>query len=437
MRPLHVAVLDEELPFPLTSGKRIRSFNLLRRLADRHQITILCHRNPDPDEAAAAAAAFRRLRIETVVVDRVVPPKSGPGFYARLAGNLLSSLPYSVATHASPVLSQAVREFAADNPVDLWHCEWAPYAEVLREGLAEGLSAARWVVMAHNVESMIWRRYADAERNPLKRWYVRHQWKKFERFERWAYAAASTTVAVSPDDAEVMRNEFGAVRATVVDNGVDTEYFCPQRDVDRDPARILFLGSLDWRPNQDAARLLLDDIFPRVRERVPAATIALVGRHPPDWLRAKAAAIPGVEVFADVPDVRPFLATCGMLAVPLRIGGGSRLKILEALATATPVISTAIGAEGLKLTPGRDLIVADGAEGMAEAIVAGIRRPDELQETGEAGCRVVTARYDWGPLADRLDVLWRSAVTGANNGHAAPARNRPQLTQASTQMKAD
>ena len=177
MRPLHVAVLDEELPFPLTSGKRIRSFNLLRRLADRHQITILCHRNPDPDEAAAAVAAFRRLRIETVVVDRVVPPKSGPGFYARLAGNLLSSLPYSVATHASPVLSQAVREFAADNPVDLWHCEWAPYAEVLREGLAEGLSAARWVVMAHNVESMIWRRYAEAEANPLKRWYVRHQWK--------------------------------------------------------------------------------------------------------------------------------------------------------------------------------------------------------------------------------------------------------------------
>src|SRR4051812_26764442 len=98
MRPLRVAVLDEELPFPLTSGKRIRTFNLLRRLADRHRITVLCHRTPDPVEAAAADEAFRSLGVETVIVERAVPPKSGPAFYARLAGNLLSALPYSVSS---------------------------------------------------------------------------------------------------------------------------------------------------------------------------------------------------------------------------------------------------------------------------------------------------------------------------------------------------
>ncbi len=410
MRSLRVAVLDEELPFPLTSGKRIRSFNLLRRLADRHQITILCHRNPNREEAAGAEAAFRQLGIETVVVDRVVPPKSGPGFYARLAGNLFSPLPYSVATHASPALSQAVRAFAAENPVDVWHCEWTPYAAVLRDGLADGLPAARWVVMAHNVESMIWQRYSETEGNPLKRWYARRQWRKFERFEQWAYSAASTAVAVSPDDATVMREQFGVAGAKVVDNGVDTAFFRPQRDVERDPARILYLGSLDWRPNLDAVQLLLADIFPRVRAQVPAATLAVVGRHPPDWLRVRSAATPGVELFADVPDVRPFLATCGMLAVPLRIGGGSRLKILEALATATPVISTRVGAEGLKLQPDRELIVADGCDGMVDAIVQGIRRPDELQDTGESGRRAVVAQYDWHPLADRLDAVWQAVA---------------------------
>ena len=103
--------------------------------------------------------------------------------------------------------------------------------------------------------------------------------------------------------------------------------------------------------------LLLDDIFPAVRAREPGATLSLVGRHPPEWLRAKVANTPGVRVFADVPDVRPFLATCGMLVVPLRIGGGSRLKILEALAAGTPVVSTRVGAEGLELAPGRDLLV--------------------------------------------------------------------------------
>ncbi len=408
---MRVAVLDEELPFPLTSGKRIRTFNLLARLADRHRVTVLCHKNPDRDEAAAADAAFRGIGVETVVVERTVPSKSGPGFYARLAGNLLSPLPYSVATHASPALAAAVRDLAAARRVDVWHCEWTPYAQVLRDALGDdGLAAARWVVMAHNVESLIWRRYTEAEQNPVKRWYVRRQWHKFERFERWATAAATTAVAVSPDDARLMRERFGVETPAVVENGVDTAYFRPQRDVDRDPARVLFLGSLDWRPNLDAVNLLLNDIFPRVRAQVPHATLALVGRHPPEWLRTRAAATPGVELSADVPDVRPFLATCGMLAVPLRIGGGSRLKILEALATATPVVSTRVGAEGLELAPGRDLVVTDGPEGMADAIVAGIHRPDELQETAERGREEVLAKYDWGPLADRLDGVWRAAV---------------------------
>ena len=147
-----------------------------------------------------------------------------------------------------------------------------------------------------------------------------------------------------------------------------------------------------------------------MRARVPDATLTLVGRHPPTWLRERVRATAGVELFADVPDVRPFLARCGMLAVPLRIGGGSRLKILEALATATPVVSTAVGAEGLRLTPDRELIVVGSPEAMADAIVQGIRRPDELRETGEEGRRRVAARYDWGPLADRLDGVWQAAA---------------------------
>jgi glycosyltransferase involved in cell wall biosynthesis len=410
MRPLRVAVLDEELPFPLTSGKRIRSFNLLSRLADRHRVTVICHRNPDPDEAAEAAAAFRAAGIQTVMVDRAVPRKSGPGFYARLAGNLLSPLPYSVSTHTSPTLVQAVRDYVVDHKVDVWHCEWSPYAQVLAAALGPKLASAKWVVMAHNVESMIWRRYAEAESNPVKRWYIRRQWRKFERFERWAYAAASAAVAVSPDDAAVMREQFDTLAPAVVENGVDTAFFRPQRDAERDPARVLFLGSLDWRPNLDGVRLLLDDIFPAVRKQVPHATLAVVGRHPPEWLRHRVADSPGVELYADVPDVRPFLATCGMLAVPLRIGGGSRLKILEALASGMPVVSTRIGAEGLRLTPDWDYVHAADTGDMAAAIVEGIRRPDDLAETADRGRREVLARYDWGPLADRLDAVWRAVA---------------------------
>ncbi len=410
MRSLNIAVLDEELPFPLTSGKRIRTFNLLARLADRHRITILCHQNPDPDEAAEAEAAFRKLGIETVVVDRAVPSKSGPAFYARLAGNLLSPLPYSVATHASPTLAEAVAECAENNTIDVWHCEWTPYAQVLRDALGERLPTTRWTVMAHNVESLIWRRYGETEANPLKRWYVRKQFDKFERFEYWAYGAATVPIAVSNDDAQIMRSEFGVRRVEVVENGVDVELFKPQRDVDRDTNRLLFLGSLDWRPNLDAVAILLDDIFPRVRAKNPQATLALVGRRPPEWLSARATAIPGVRIFANVPDVRPFLATAGMLVVPLRIGGGSRLKILEALATDTPVISTRVGAEGLQLTPDVDLIVTETPDEMVDAILRAMRAPHELQETAERGRRQILRQYSWTPLAERLGNIWQSVA---------------------------
>jgi glycosyltransferase involved in cell wall biosynthesis len=406
MRRLHVAVLDEELPFPLTSGKRIRTFHLLSRLAARHRLTYLCHRNPDPDESAAAERVLREQGVRMVVVGHRVPPKSGPGFYARLAANLLSPLPYSVATHRSVELRTAAAALLAADPPDLWHCEWTPYAETLRRPLGP----APWIVMAHNVESLIWQRLAEAEPNPLKRWYVRRQFRKFERFERWAYSACACAIAVSEEDARLMRERFAARRVAVVDNGVDTATFVPGPHDDRDPRRVLFLGSLDWRPNLDAARLLLDEIFPRVRAQEPRATLALVGRRPAAWLRERASAVPGVELHADVPDVRPFLANAGMLAVPLRIGGGSRLKILEALAAGVPVVSTRVGAEGLHLEPGRHFTPADGPEAMARGILQLIRDPDAARRQAAAGREAVLERYDWSGLADKLEDVWLRAV---------------------------
>lgn len=412
MRALSVAVLDEELPFPLTSGKRIRTFNLLARLARRHRVTVLCHANPDRAEQFAAEDACRAAGIATVVVARTVPPKAGPGFYARLAGNLLSPLPYSVSSHASAELAAAARAFAESNAVDLWHCEWTPYAQVLRAALGAALRDTPWCVMAHNVESLIWRRYAETAGNPLKKWYIRQQLRKFERFERWAYSRAAAPVAVSREDARLMQAEFGAGGTHVVDNGVDVDFFRPQRDVDRDPARMLFMGSLDWRPNQDAAVQLFTQVLPAVRANDPRATAVAVGRRPPAWLVELAARTPGAELHADVPDVRPFLARCGFLVVPLRIGGGSRLKILEALAAGTPVVSTKVGAEGLELTPGRDLLVCDTLDELPALAADAIRRPDELADTAESGRDRVLKRYSWDLLAERLDSVWRSVTSG-------------------------
>jgi glycosyltransferase involved in cell wall biosynthesis len=224
------------------------------------------------------------------------------------------------------------------------------------------------------VESLIWQRYAENERNLLKRWYIGRQWHKYERFERRMLAAAPCTIAVSQSDARLIREQFGAAQVEVVDNGVDTAYFQPNGD-DRDPMRLLFLGSLDWRPNLDAVLLLLDRVFPRVLAQEPSARLAIVGRKPPKWLAERVRTCRGVELHADVPDVRPFLTRCGLMVVPLRIASGSRLKILEALAAECPVISTRVGAEGLCVAPGEHFVQVETADEMAAALVEHITNP--------------------------------------------------------------
>ena len=427
MRRPHIAVLDEELPYPLTSGKRIRTLNLLRHLAGRYRITYLARRNADAAEVAPARQLVNALGITPVIAAPPVPAKSGLRFYGRLATNLLAPLPYSVATHAARDFRRAVNDLAARDPVDLWHCEWTPYAAALRD-LRAADPGLRWLVMAHNVESLIWRRYAETERLAPKRWYIRRQWHKWERFERATATAATCTVAVSPDDKELFRNRFAADRVAVVDNGVDTTFFRPTPDVPRDPYRVVFVGSLDWRPNLDAVDILLNEIWPRVSAAQPRAVLSIVGRKPPEALKRTIAGRAGVELHADVPDVRPHLAASGLLAVPLRVGGGSRLKILEALAAGLPVVSTRVGAEGLSLEPGVDLDVVADVGGMADAILTAMSNPRRAQAQAGAGRLRVLERYDWRPLAEKLADVWDQCID-ASGIHKHETRNTKHETR--------
>jgi glycosyltransferase involved in cell wall biosynthesis len=422
---LHVVMIDEELPFPPTSGKRIRTLNLTLRLARRHHITYVCHRNADAQEARRAAIYLAEQGVAPVVVDHTVPAKSGPGFYFRLAANLASPLPFSVATHMSSAMKKALRELATSQPIDLWHCEWTPYAQAARR-----LNGRPRLVMAHNLESMIWERYYQTEPNAVKRWYIKQQWRKFKRFERRTFAEANQVVTVSEEDAHRVATTFGGPKPEVVENGVDTSFFRPT-GVEREPAHILFLGSLDWRPNQDAVKMLLDEIFPRVRSEVPSARLSLVGRHPPDWLGHQVQGKVGVSLYGDVADVRPYLARCGMLAVPLRIGGGSRLKILEALACETPVVATRIGAEGLHLENENHLQIVSGIEEMAGALVHAIRNPLEVLAQARSGRKRVLDRYDWDVLADKLEQVWLQ-MANSNSGIPNPKLDRAYLRTSDT-----
>lgn len=399
---LRVAVIDEELPYPLDSGKRIRTFELLRRLAPRHDVTILAHEHADAGETRSAEAALRAAGIAVRLVSRALAAKQGPGFYLRLLANLASSRPYSVDANCTRSLRGGLKQLARED-FDLWHFEWTPLA-----ALGEEVAERPRVVVAHNIETLIWQRYAALERHPLKRRYIAEQARKFERFERHVLRSADRVVTVSGPDADLARR-FGAQEPAVVDNGVDIARFEYRRPAG-DANTVLFLGSLDWRPNQDAVGWLLESIWPEIRRQRPAATLSIVGRRPPRWLVDRSREADGVRLATDVPDVRPYLGAAAALIVPLRVGGGSRLKILEALAAGVPVVSTRVGAEGLHLVPGEHALLAEEPGALATAALRLLADEPLRKQLAAAGRQLVEARYDWDRLAERLESVWQETA---------------------------
>ncbi len=413
---MRVVIVDSDVSYPATSGKRLRTLNLMLRLADRHQIIYLGRCAAGSVEDREAPPFLRNHGIEPIIVHEPVAKKSGPLFYVRLARNLFSALPYSVASHCSPAMVRAMTDIAGRYDVDLWQFEWMSYLRMLNRAIP-----GPRIIIAHNVETLIWQRYCANERNPLKRLFLRGQWRKFDRCERQVFHDADRVVAVSPEDAALVRDHFGQPRVDVVDNGVDCAFY-DQVHARREPCRILFLGALDWRPNLDAVGLLLDRIFPQVRAQAPEALLQIVGRHPAAQLRERIARTPGVELHADVADVRPYLAEAGVMTVPLRIGGGSRLKILEALASGLPVVSSKVGAEGLALTPGEHYVQAEEDE-MACALVDAMHKPAQMQAQAQRGRAIVLKHYDWDVLARKLEQTWDNSVADweQRNGRRATA----------------
>jgi polysaccharide biosynthesis protein PslH len=414
---MNVVIVNEHPPYPPNGGGRIRALNLMLRLAPRHRITCICRTPADADEAGLAQRYLAEHGIDCIYAGDPPLPRKGPRFYAALARNLLSPQPYAVTSHNCPKLRRAIADHAASKPVDLWQFEWLAYADAVN-------GPAPRLVVAHDVVSTIWRRYHENETNPLKRWFIRGQWRKFERYERRILAGATRIVAVSDEDASIIRTRYGARDVDVVDNGIDRACF-ETIQPRRNPATILYLGNMETGPNRDAAAFLLDRIFPRVQAVVPEARLIIAGKNPPEWIGGRASAMANVEVQANIPDVRPLLAAAGVMAVPIRIGSGSRLKILEALACGLPVISTRIGAEGLDLRPDQHLTIADGEIDFAHALAQCLRNPEPALAMASAGRRVVLERYDWDVLADRLEQVWHKCLQSP----PVPPRQPAQLCE--------
>jgi len=409
---MKILVLDEEFPYPLNTGKRIRSFHLLRRLAANHKLYYLAY-------GKTASAGFRALAeagMNPVAVTPRVPRKSGLVFYGRLLANLFSARPYIVTSHYSREFRSAV-EGAVDRLCpDIILCEWTPYAVYVQQ-----MPQTKTMIAAHNIEANIWRRYFEHETSVLKRWYIGRQVPKVARFERAAFGRVDGITAVTEAEAREISALAGSTAVRVVENGVDLVYY-EAGDSPSDSQELVFTGSMDWRPNQDAVTYFIRDIFPLLRSKYPSLAVSFVGRNPPPEIMALDR-ISGVTVTGTVDDVRPYIRRAAVYIVPLRIGGGSRLKILEALAMRKAVVSTAIGAEGLKVADGSNILLADDPDRFAEKIGLLLEDAELRARLGATGRDTVEKMYSWESLAAKLD-QFISDLTRLPNGSTPGQSNR-------------
>jgi len=400
--------LNAGLLLPLDKGGKLRTWHLMRQLARRHAITYLSFENPTGTDADREG--MREVCDRLITVPRDDAAKGTWRFYAGAARYVVDRVPYAVAKYRSPAYRLKVAALLARERFDAVVCDFLPPVVNLPERLP-----CPSIVFTHNVEAEIWRRHAETAANAASRTLLAQQWRRMLRFEGAAIGRFDLVLAVSDADGRTFERLYpGALKAPVhvVQTGVDTSYFTPA-GAPADRAHIVFTGSMDWLPNEDGMTYFCREILPRVRRAEPEATLSIIGRAPTPAVK-KLAELPGVEVTGRVDDVRPHVARGAVYVVPLRIGGGTRLKIFEAMSMGKAVVSTTVGAEGLPVTPGRDVIIADEPSRFAQAVVHMIRDGSARGAIETAARQLVVEKYDWSAVSADFEAALERLTRGAD-----------------------
>jgi polysaccharide biosynthesis protein PslH len=395
---MRILWLKSDLLLPLDKGGKLRTWHLMRHLARHHEITYLAFTEPSQ---AADVEGMREVAAQVELVPRVEPAKGTLRFYADAAMHLLDPLPYAVGKYRSRAFRQRLRTLLARRRFDLVVCDFLFPAV----NLPKRLPCAS-VIFTHNVESEIWRRHAETKPGAIGRLLYGVQHKRMLRYEKETLARFDGVLAVSDADRDTFASLYpGAIRQPVhvVPTGVDTEYFSPDHQQSAVSNRqLIFTGSMDWLPNEDAMQFFCREILPLVRAEEPAARLSIVGRAPTPAVK-RLAAEHDVQITGRVDDVRPYMKEAAVYVVPLRIGGGTRLKIFEAMSMGKAVVSTTIGAEGLPIAGGEHLLLADDPASFARAVVGLLRDSGRRSQLEAAARALVVARYDWSAVAGALE----------------------------------
>ena len=371
---------------PTTKGGQIRTLEMLRQLHRRHEIHYVAIEKAHEPEGPARASEYS---FRAYPVQHHIRSKNSPMFWGELVKGLLSPVPVAVERFHPPgmqaFLEQLIRKEGFDCAV-VDHLAPTAYFPNLPHA----------IFFQHNVETMIWRRHVEHATDPMRRWYFQRQADRMFTYEKRVSLEAGHIVAVSKTDAEEMRRLFGVTRVSEIPTGVNLEYFEPPA---ARPAGIgadlVFVGSMDWLPNVDGVLHFVREVLPLIRRKRPGCTLAVVGRTPPPKISALAAEDSHIQVTGTVPDIRPYLWGSLVSIVPLRIGGGTRLKIYEAMGAKIPVVSTSVGAEGLTVNPPDDIRIGDAPQDFADQCLDLLASAEQRAQVATAAWEMVNANFSW------------------------------------------
>jgi polysaccharide biosynthesis protein PslH len=393
--------VKSDLLHPTTKGGHIRTLEMLKRIHERHEVHYAGFENDAEGEGVRRSIEYcsRLYRLP-----HAAPKRTSAAFAVQLLKGVFSPLPVAVFRYSSPPMARLLRDIIARERFDSVVCDFITPA-------INFPSLAPAVIFQHNVETTIWRRHSENARNAAERLYLRMQADRMFSFEREACRAARHVIAVSGEDARLIQDMFGIRNVSSIPTGVDVEKFTPATESPR--AGLVFVGSMDWLPNIDGMRFFCTEVLPLIRRKRPGCTLSIVGREPSREIRALAEKDPLIEVTGTVPDVRPHLWKSAVSIVPLRIGGGTRMKIFEAMASRVSVVSTTVGAEGLEIHPPDDIRIADTAADFAAQCLQLLDDPSTRTRQSEAAWSLVARNFGWDSIARRFESILESHRLGA------------------------
>lgn len=386
-RKRRLAFISTVFLLPADAGGKIRTGNILRgMLGGAFEITLVMPATPE--QLAQWGDELKALCNHLVTWPA---PKALPRWTR--AADLMRTTPANVANDATAAARRCVARLLDQTEFDVVVYDFV-HAAVLRPAYTQ--SRARSVCFTHNVEAEIFERHAKTASGPLMRRVWASQAVKMRRFEGEALRGFDSVIAVSERDGQQFSTGYGVNNPQVIPTGVDLDFFswqAPPAPTAEQPPGVVFTGSMDWAANVDGVRFFLAEVWPLVRAREPAARFTVVGRHPPAALLREAEGQPGVTFTGFVDDVRPHVRGAQVFVIPLRVGGGTRIKAFEAMAMGCPVVSTGVGIEGLGVTPGEHYLLADSAAEQAAAVLRLFDEAPLRAQLSQAAREQVEQRY--------------------------------------------